>query len=76
MHLCREIAAAGLTPLEASLRFCLAEPRIDKVIVGCETPAQLSEILRVACDAGDGLLDPEQFAVEDEAIVNPARWTR
>ncbi len=75
-RLCREIAAAGLTPLEASLRFCLAESRIDKVIVGCETPAQLSEILRVACDAGDGLLDPEQFAVEDEAIVNPARWTR
>lgn len=72
----REIAMAGLTPLSASLRFCLAESRIDQVVVGCETQAQLAEILRVACDDGNGLLDPERFAVEDGAIVNPARWTQ
>jgi aryl-alcohol dehydrogenase-like predicted oxidoreductase len=75
-QLYREITAAGMTPLEASLRFCLAESRIDQVIVGCETQSQLGEILRVACEDGNELLDPERFAVEDEAIVNPARWTR
>lgn len=77
-HAClyREIAVAGLTPLEASLRFCLAQFQIDQVIVGCESMEQFGEILLAASEGAAGLRNPESLAVEDESIINPSRWVR
>lgn len=75
-RLYRELDAIGLTSLEGSLRFCMAQFQVDQVIVGCESPEQLGEILRVASEDCVGLLHPESFAVEDESIINPTRWAR
>lgn len=75
-RLYRELDAVGLTPLEGSLRFCLAQLQVDKVIVGCESAAQLGQIFRAASGGGVKLPHPELLAVEDESIVNPTRWAR
>lgn len=68
------LAAAGLSPLEGSLGFCLGQLQIDQVIVGCESLKQLDEILEAANRCGKGLSHIESFALNDEAIINPSRW--
>lgn len=75
------LAAAGLSPLAGSLGFCLAQPQIDKVIVGCESSGQLEGILDAGKRGDEGGYDPvfkhlEAFALNDEAILNPSRWRR
>lgn len=75
-RLYRELDAVGLTPLEGSLRFCLSQLQVDQVIVGCESVAQLDEILRAVSGGAENLPHPEVFAVEDESIINPTRWAR
>jgi len=67
---------AGLSPLGGSLGFCLAQPQIDHVIVGCESVSQLEEILGVASRGGLAVRHPESFSLDDEAIINPSRWSR
>jgi aryl-alcohol dehydrogenase-like predicted oxidoreductase len=67
---------ARLSPLDGSLGFCLAQPQIDHVIVGCESASQLEEILAVTRRGGHGVRHPESFALDDEAIINPSRWRR
>jgi len=71
----RECDIAGITPLEGSLHFCLRQSKIDQVIVGCETQDQLGEILRVASVNGACVRHPESFALEDDMVINPRRWT-
>lgn len=68
--------ALGLSPLQAALGFCLACPDIEKVLVGCERPEQLDGILRAAAVtvSSEDLQRLGQFAVNDEAIINPSRW--
>jgi aryl-alcohol dehydrogenase-like predicted oxidoreductase len=75
-----KVAAAGLSPLAGSLGFCLAQPQIDKVIVGCESTSQLDGILDVVdhgnfCDHDPIFKQLELFALDDEAIINPSRWS-
>jgi aryl-alcohol dehydrogenase-like predicted oxidoreductase len=67
------IAAAGLTPLAACLGFSLGLPDVSHVIVGCETAEQLRGIIQASRQAGAADI-PEEFALEDEAILNPALW--
>lgn len=74
MRLYRECEVSGITPLEASLRFCLHQPEVDQAIVGCETRGQLEGILRAASASGVCLPAPESFAVEDFALIDPRRW--
>jgi aryl-alcohol dehydrogenase-like predicted oxidoreductase len=66
--------ATGLKPLEGCLRFCLEQPWIDRVIVGCETSEQLSEILEVAAGSDVCFQRTDQFALKNESFINPARW--
>ena len=75
-RLYRELDAAGLTPLEGSLRFCLSQLQVDQVIVGCESVAQLDEILRAASGGGGNLPHPDAFSLDDESIINPTRWAK
>lgn len=65
--------ALGLSPLAAALHFCLAEPRIDRVILGCETMAQLEQLLQAMAQPADvaALAD---FALNDESILLPMHW--
>jgi aryl-alcohol dehydrogenase-like predicted oxidoreductase len=74
-RLYRAIDSLGVGALAASLRFCLQQPGIDRVIVGCEAPGQLDGILQAtACSAS--LPEPESFALEDGAVIDPRRWSR
>lgn len=62
----------GLSPLAGALAACTAEARIDHVVVGCDNPRQLAQIAHVVdevCPAG-----LSEFAIDDEAIVNPSLW--
>lgn len=72
----RQISEAGLTPLEACLRFCLAQADIDQVIVGCETLGQFEEILAVAEQDGAYLPAPGFFSLRDETIIDPSMWQK
>lgn len=73
----RECEKLGITPLEGSVRFCLAQPKVDQVIVGCETQDQLREILDVASGGGACLEDTESFALEkDDPVIDPRRWLK
>jgi len=65
--------AAGSSPLAACLGVCLHQAEVGRVIVGCETATQLQGIIQGARQ-NSGVAVPEDFALEDEAILNPARW--
>ena len=72
----QEISEAGLTPLEACLRFCIDQADIDQVIVGCETAGQFDEILGVAEQDGTYLPAPESYSIRDETIIDPSMWRK
>jgi len=63
----------GLSPLAGALAICLDDPRIDIVVVGCDSVRQLEEIIAAAeshCPCSLG-----RFAILDESIINPSLWT-
>lgn len=67
---------AGLTPVAATLRFCLKQALIDKVIIGCETLSQLEGILVAAsADCGD-LPDAASYAINSGSVIDPRSWTK
>jgi aryl-alcohol dehydrogenase-like predicted oxidoreductase len=68
---------AGWTQVQAALGFCLSHPSIDRVIVGCESYAQLEPIMRASehvCDELRGTL--AGFAIDDERIILPTNWPK
>jgi aryl-alcohol dehydrogenase-like predicted oxidoreductase len=68
---------AGWTQAQAALGFCLSHPCIDRVIVGCESYAQLEPILRASehvCDELRGTL--AGFSIDDESIILPTNWPK
>ncbi len=70
----REFAAgAGLDMLSLCLGFCHAVGGVDKVVCGVNDSAQLAQLLQADIDRA-GCLNFDRFAVDDEMIVNPARW--
>ena len=69
----RSIRGKGLRPIQAALGFVAGVPEIDCVICGVNNRQQLREI----CEAARVETQPEeyvQFAIENEAMVNPALW--
>ena len=69
-----DAAAAGLTPLQLALAAVLAEPAIDRLVVGVDGPAQLEEILAAAA-AVVPAVDPDLYVSDDLALINPSYWT-
>jgi aryl-alcohol dehydrogenase-like predicted oxidoreductase len=65
---------SALSPRDACLHFCLNRTDIDRVVVGCETKEQLSEIISAAKQPEKSLSWAESFAINDEAIINPSMW--
>ena len=63
-----------LTPLQACLRYSLAVPEVDRVIVGVESSSQLSEIIAAANGAMPE--PPEWCILVDEILANPAKWSQ
>ena len=80
LHAFRSAArAAGATPLQAAAAFVLGLDGVDTAVFGVTRESELDEILAAAdATAASGL--PEAwfapFAVDDERILNPARWPR
>lgn len=67
------IRARGLTPLQAAVGFVSGLTEIDQIICGVNNAQQLRDI----CDAASIELDCgefAEFAIGEEAIVNPALW--
>ena len=64
-----------LSPLAAALGFCLRQPAIDHVVVGCEKVGQIEEILTAAA-AEAPLLSGQSFALSDTDIIEPSRWPK
>jgi aryl-alcohol dehydrogenase-like predicted oxidoreductase len=64
--------SAGLTALQACVRFAFANSGFDRLIVGVETREQLEEILG-ALDAGP-LEIPATVTSDDPDLINPSRW--
>jgi hypothetical protein len=63
---------AGLSPLQACVRFAFANRDIDRVVVGVESRAQLQEILANA--QAPGLDVPVALMSEDLDLIDPSRW--
>jgi aryl-alcohol dehydrogenase-like predicted oxidoreductase len=68
-----DAAAAGLTPLQLALAAVLAEPAIDRLVVGVDGPAQLEEILAAAA-TGTTAVDLDRYLSDDLALINPSNW--
>lgn len=68
----RWLAATGLTPLQACLRYVSGLDCVDRVVVGVDSVAQLGQVAGVAA----GLLPslPQFKKPHDYRLVNPATW--
>ncbi|MDP2030677.1 MAG: aldo/keto reductase [Thiobacillus sp.] len=70
----RWLAEAGLTPLQACLRYALSVEEVDKVVVGVDSVAQLREILAAATDSLTSAPNwPQNIDID---LLNPARWNQ
>lgn len=67
--------AHNMSALAGSLHFCLQEAHVDRVVVGCETAAQLGEILDAAAAEAPSMLQTP-FALTDPNIIEPTRWPK
>jgi aryl-alcohol dehydrogenase-like predicted oxidoreductase len=61
-----------LTPLQVCLGFVLANPDIDRVVVGVDSRSQLQEILVTAMGQLPSL--PDDLCCDDPDLINPSRW--
>lgn len=64
---------SGITPVQGALGFVLAHSEINRVVVGVDNTRQLKEIVNAATTPF--VVPPDSLAVEDEALVNPSRWS-
>jgi aryl-alcohol dehydrogenase-like predicted oxidoreductase len=64
-----------LTAVEACLLYCLQQPEINRIIVGCETAAQLKDVLEAsATNTAVELSELSRFGLQDEAMIDPSTW--
>lgn len=67
------LATSGTTALQSCLQFALAEPRIDRIIVGVETVKQLREIIDASSVNCPRI--PDELMCSDTMLLNPSKWT-
>lgn len=68
------LAASGLSAVEASLRYALSIEEVDRVIVGVDGLAQLTEILNAA--DGPPADWPTWGGEVDPQLLNPSLWNQ
>lgn len=61
-----------LSPVQACLRFALAHPKVDRVVVGVDSLAHLKELLTVGNSPLPSL--PAWPTPPDPALLNPSQW--
>lgn len=62
----------ALTPLQACMGYVMAQPLLDRVIVGVDSPIQLQEILAAA--GAPGVTPPATLSCDEQDLINPSRW--
>jgi aryl-alcohol dehydrogenase-like predicted oxidoreductase len=67
------IESLGLSPLAAALGFVAGLPEVDVVVCGINNRTQLAELGPLAVPLA---ADLSAFAIADEAILNPSRWSK
>lgn len=67
--------SVSVSPLTACLDYLIGIKEIDCVVVGVCSVNHLSGIL-MSTASGRGLADYEQYAWQDETILNPALWRK
>lgn len=70
----KKFSEVGVSAVEGSLRFCLEQPDIDKVLVGCESIEQLRGIVDATNKPYECETVFEKFSVDEEFIINPSLW--
>ena len=70
----RWLAEAGLTPLQACLRYVCSVDSIDRVVIGVDSVEHLQQIF----DASIGDINslPCFAPLQDERLINPANWNQ
>jgi len=68
----RWLGETGLSPARACLGFALRHPGIDRVVVGVENDAQLSDLLTCALPLPDE--PPHGLVSGDPELIDPSRW--
>jgi aryl-alcohol dehydrogenase-like predicted oxidoreductase len=68
-----ELAAAGATPGAAGIAFVRNRTPASYAIVGATSIAELQELLQQSPAAAAGLRF-DDFAIDDEALIDPWRW--
>lgn len=64
----------GLSPLEACLGVGLSTPEMSKLVIGVTSTAELADVIAAAYRAASAGSIGHDFAVDDDAIVNPSKW--
>ena len=67
----RSCGKRGLSPAAGALGYVLGLPFVDVAVVGVDSLAQLDEALGAA-----PLHFNQEFCVQDEAVLDPRRWTK
>ena len=62
-----------LTPLQACLGFVMAQPEINRVVVGVDSLKHLQEI--VAASHVGVMEFPNEFENVNSDLINPSKWT-
>ncbi|MHA1535958.1 MAG: aldo/keto reductase [Alphaproteobacteria bacterium] len=70
----RAAEKSGIGKLRACLAFALAQPEIDRVIVGVNTTAELEEVLEAAVAPTPAGFSFAEFACDNDDILDPNRW--
>ncbi|HRC59446.1 MAG TPA: aldo/keto reductase [Candidatus Propionivibrio aalborgensis] len=65
--------ALGLSPHQAALAPLLHSPYVHRVVVGCDTPAQLTELISAAAT---GPADLGDYATVTPELTDPRNWQR
>lgn len=68
------LVASGVSPLRACLAYPLSFAEIDRVVVGADSVQQLEQIIDAASQGTPPALP--DLNCEEEALVNPARWSQ
>ena len=63
-----------LPALEACLGFALAEPRLERVVVGVDNLQQFNELLSGV--EGTTSIPPKALTTEDLDLIDPSRWAK
>jgi aryl-alcohol dehydrogenase-like predicted oxidoreductase len=66
------LAEAGLTRLQACVRFALSFPEISRVVIGVDSVDQLKDI--VVGSRGPAPRVGDAFRTDEAELLNPARW--